>query len=82
MVTKALHVSVPKRFISVKHNVPEWSGGTLAISSSLKWRENTRDFAVKFVGFYNYGVHMSLPTCVIHEQNCYKTQSGTARFRE
>lgn len=37
---------------------------------------------MKFAGFYNYGVRMSLPTRVIQEQNCYKTQSGTARFRE
>ena len=36
---------------------------------------------MKFVGFCNNGVHVLLPLCVVHEQNCYKTQAGAPRFR-
>lgn len=36
---------------------------------------------MKFVGFYDDGVHVLLPICVVHEQNCYKTLSGAPRFR-
>ena len=36
---------------------------------------------MKFVGFYDNGVRVVLPICVVREQNCYKTQSGAARFR-